>query len=220
MAAVSTASTRRSVLQLFNRKPLAPASTALMTASSSAKPVSITTLISGCSERIRRHASMPVPSGSRTSMRITSGCVAAASETASCTLPVSPTTATFRALPNSVTNPRRTTGWSSTMRSRMGSSVPVGLLSRTVFRQTDPALDVPCRCWAVHELPAGCRHFSQTSRAAENLGDGDGIRCNGSRADRQLIERRLQDVGSVLRAVHECLVEACGYARIDARGAR
>jgi hypothetical protein len=68
-----------------------------------------------------RQASMPLPSGKRTSMRTTSGFNRRAPSMASAMVPTSATICTPRCRPNIVIKPRRTTLWSSTISNRIRS---------------------------------------------------------------------------------------------------
>src|SRR5215213_2309640 len=92
-------------------------------ASSSAKEVSISTLVWGRAARMSRVASMPEPSERRTSMTITSGRAWAATATASRTEPASAHTTTSEASTSSSLMPSRTTSWSSTSMTRSGGAL-------------------------------------------------------------------------------------------------
>src|SRR5918994_3324174 len=106
-------------------------------ASSSAKLVSIRTVVWGRAARMSRVASMPEPSWRRTSMTITSGRAWAATATASRAEPASAQTTTSVVSASSSLMPSRTTSWSSTSITRSGgalmtpsSQVPLGGLKR------------------------------------------------------------------------------------------
>ena len=71
---------------------------------------------------MRRHASTPLPSGRRTSISTTSGRVCSLSCTASAAVWASPTTRKPARADRRVRSPMRTTVWSSTIRTRMGSA--------------------------------------------------------------------------------------------------
>src|SRR5215207_8796289 len=92
-------------------------------ASSSAKLVSIRTVVWGRAARMSRVASMPEPSWRRTSMTMTSGRAWAATATASRTEPASAHTTTSSASLRSSRMPSRTTSWSSTSMTRSGGAL-------------------------------------------------------------------------------------------------
>src|SRR4026209_2934598 len=84
------------------------------------------TFVSGRVSRIVRHASTPLPSGGRTSMRITTGFALAAVSIASAVVPASPTTTMSFCRPINVRSPSRTTSRSSTSITRTcGSAIPL-----------------------------------------------------------------------------------------------
>ena len=66
------------------------------------------TLIDGSTERISRHTSMPLPSGSRASRIATSGRSAGMRRAASCAEPESPTTSMPSSVESNSLSPRRT----------------------------------------------------------------------------------------------------------------
>src|SRR5919109_1202464 len=88
-------------------------------ASSSENDVSIRHWISGCPERISRHASTPLPSGSRTSRMATSGLVGGTRISACSTVEASPTTSRSSSPSSSSRSPRRTISWSSSRNTRV-----------------------------------------------------------------------------------------------------
>ena len=91
----------------------------------------------GAAWRIRRVASMPSMPGIRTSMKTTSGDSSRARSTASSPLAASPTTTTTSSESSSaVRRPSRVTGWSSTIRARMGSVTSTLLLPFAEVRST------------------------------------------------------------------------------------
>src|SRR6202165_2146755 len=89
-------------------------------ASSSANVVSIRTWVFGSFARISLVASMPLPSGRRTSMMTTSGRAHTARSLAPLQVPGSPTTLTSGVSARSALMPLRTTSWSSTRTIRSG----------------------------------------------------------------------------------------------------
>src|SRR6185436_17072244 len=126
----------------FSRYPDAPATIAERTASSSGYDVNMTTRVFGNSARISRQASIPEPSGRRTSMTMMSGSKRRAASIDSATVPASATTWNPGRRSRRATRPWRTTSWSSTTSSRSwrGGAVPSGPVtrfpssSRRVFR--------------------------------------------------------------------------------------
>ena len=78
-------------------------------ASSSPNEVSIRHASPGIRERISRHTSTPLPSGSRTSSTATSGRSAGMRASADAAVPASPTTMMSGSASNSSRTPRRTT---------------------------------------------------------------------------------------------------------------
>ncbi len=81
----------------------------------------MTTRMSSFSCLMRLQASTPLPSGRRMSISTTSGVSWAAICTDSATEPASPTTRKPPVCESSDRRPSRTTWWSSTMSTRMGS---------------------------------------------------------------------------------------------------
>src|SRR4029453_11736828 len=92
-------------------------------ASSSAKLVSMSTLVWGRAARMSRVASIPEPSWRRTSMTMTSGRARAATATASRAEPASAQTTTCVVSASSSLMPSRTTWWSSTSITRNGGAL-------------------------------------------------------------------------------------------------
>src|SRR5215471_3730312 len=95
-------------------------------ASSSANEVSINTLIRSSWARISRVASMPLASGSRTSMTMTSGLVRIASLIASAAVPASATTLRSPACSIIARRPFLMMSWSSTSMTRTGAPLVPG----------------------------------------------------------------------------------------------
>ena len=91
-------------------------------ASSSSYDVRISALIDGSWDRISRHTSMPVPSGSRPSRMATSGRSAGMRRVASWASPDSPTTTMSPSPSSRSLMPRRTTSWSSSRKTLIGSA--------------------------------------------------------------------------------------------------
>ena len=87
----------------------------------------------GRSARMVRHASMPVPSGSRTPIMTTSGSQRDAASIAWARVPASPATAKRGSAVKSAVSPRRTTGCSSTIRTRMCGVVMCSSLRRHLY---------------------------------------------------------------------------------------
>src|SRR5512141_822648 len=101
------------------------------TASSSGYEVSMTTRVAGSSARISRQASIPEPSGRRTSITTMSGWKRRACSMDSAAVPASATTWKPSRRSRRATRPWRTTSWSSTTSRRSGRelrSVTVGCL--------------------------------------------------------------------------------------------
>ena len=114
--------------------PSAPLAMASKRTCSSGYEVSMITRVSGRSALICRHASMPLPPGSRMSRTTTSGASCLAWLMASATVLASPTTSISGWRSMRARTPRRTTSWSSTRR----------ILSPTVPAPPDLPLPVPC----------------------------------------------------------------------------
>ena len=98
----------------------------LVSASSSAKEVSMSTWVSGCDDRISRHASMPERAGRRTSMTTTSGWRLSTTRRAESASPASPTTSWPGTSSSRLRSPRRTSSWSSQSTTRMGRTEAAG----------------------------------------------------------------------------------------------
>ncbi len=110
----STSSSGRTSLR---RNPLAPARSASTTYSSMSNVVSMRTRDrQPGSARMRRVASIPSTPGIRTSMSTMSGRVDATSVTASAPSSASPTTSRSGSVSRIIRRPRRTSAWSSAMR--------------------------------------------------------------------------------------------------------
>ncbi len=109
-----TLSMRSMPLICLRTYPEAPAMIEANSASSSAKEVSISTLMCGQRDRISRHASTPFPSGRRTSITTISGVSKPTRRMASSTEPASPTTVMSGSASSIAFTPWRTTSWSST----------------------------------------------------------------------------------------------------------
>jgi DNA-binding NarL/FixJ family response regulator len=126
-AAARTASKISSGGACFSRNPLAPASRPSKTYSSRSKVVSSTTRGGfGVSAATRRVASIPLSRGMRTSITTTSGLSSAALLTAASPSGASPATSRSGCVPIIMATPARTTGWSSTTRTRMVTADPAG----------------------------------------------------------------------------------------------
>src|SRR4051812_4920836 len=83
----------------------------------------------GATSLMATQASMPERLGMRTSIRITSGTVDAASSVAATPSPASPTTSMSSSTPRSIVSPRRNSSWSSTTATRMGSPPGLGAVT-------------------------------------------------------------------------------------------
>ena len=89
----------------------------------------MTTRVPGSSARISRQASIPEPSGRRTSMTTRSGWYLRAPSSASSTVPASATTWNRSRRSSSATRPWRTTSWSSTTSRRRGRDSGCSVIS-------------------------------------------------------------------------------------------
>src|ERR1019366_1782041 len=119
LAAVRTALISSSVGGSLRRYPTAPERSASLTRSLPEKEVSMSTLVSGHERRRKRVASMPSMFGIDRSMRTTSGECLRLRVPASTPSEASPITSMSSVRWKMSASPRRTTGWSSTMRRRI-----------------------------------------------------------------------------------------------------
>ena len=161
----------------LSRKPLAPASSAPKTYSSSSNVVSTKTRVrlSAGSVVMRRVASSPSISGMRMSITTTSGFSARTCSSACAPVAASPTTSMSSRESSSARNPARTIGWSS------ASTTLVGVIDRLTAAQRKHGVDAPATFLAGADVEAAAEGRSTFEHAAETKAGFDARACRRGR---------------------------------------